>query len=161
MDFLPVIIHSLSLAIKESIIMPPAPSGRPGFWHRKMEQQLPSSARNQWLPCTEGATGCSHWHRSLISLSTRKAALTTQGTKSPLHHYDAHPQWETMPLLMRQAASDTIWAGQKGKKYGDTCLWVEQLGTDFSGWKIPNKRPVWGWVLGCEVGNKCPSILLI
>lgn len=35
MDFLPVIIHSLSLAIKKSIIMPPAPSGRPGFLAEK------------------------------------------------------------------------------------------------------------------------------
>lgn len=32
---------------KKSIIVSPAPSGRPGFWQRKMEQQLPSSTGNQ------------------------------------------------------------------------------------------------------------------
>lgn len=123
-----------------------------------MEQQLPNSTRNQWLPCTGGATGCSHWHRSLISISASKAALHTQGTKFPLHHSDANSLWETLPLLMQQAANDTIWAWQKGKNCADTCLWVEQLGTDVSGWKVANQRPVWGWGLGCEVGSKCPSI---
>lgn len=91
MDFLPVIIYSLSLAIKKSIIMPPTPSGRSGFWQRKMEQQLPSSTGNQWLP----HTGVSNRllllsAGSFISLPASKAALYVQWAKFLLHEQDTH-----------------------------------------------------------------------
>lgn len=145
MDFLPVIIHSLNLAIKKSIIVPPTPSGRSGFWQRKMEQQLPSSTGNQWLPHSELSNRLLLLStESFISLSASKAALYIQTAESLLHLQDTHSPIPLNPDLtrrVRQRATQFHAYIQKGKECGDGSLLGELLDTKVS---------------GSQVGNKCP-----
>lgn len=142
MDFLPVIIHSLNLAIKKkkSIIVSPTPSGRSGFWQRKMEQQLPSSTGNQWLP----HSGLSNRlillsTESFISLPASKAALNMQTAKTLLHLQDTHTPLPLNPDLTKrvwQRATQFHVYIQKGKECGDGSLLGELL---VSGYNVGNK----------------------
>lgn len=123
--------------------MCPAPSGRSGFWQRKMEQPLPSSSGNQWLP----HSGLSNRllllsTESFISLPASKAALCMEKAKYLLHLQDTHP----LPLnpdltrRVRQQATQFHVYIQKGKECGDGSLLGELLDTRVSGYKVGKKN---------------------
>lgn len=105
MDFLPVIIHSLSLAIKKSIIVPPTPSGRSGFWQRKTEQQSPGGAGNQWLP-----------RARIIDFPFCQQSRFARAATSLPYPSRAHAPSSRLSSLTYGAASYAISAEQKWKE---------------------------------------------